>query len=55
MFANDTRIDVETALEVNNEFGIISMFKVKKTKNNEQRKMKGMISMLAGTKKEELW
>ena len=40
-------MDVETALEVNNEFGIISTFKAKKKKNIEERKMKTMIRMIA--------
>ena len=49
-FENYTKMDVDNALEVNNEFGIIIMFKVRNIKNTEERKIKGMKRMLAETK-----
>ena len=51
---NDTKINAETALEVNNEYGIISTFRAKQNKKTEERKMKRIISMLAETKKRTL-
>ena len=47
-FANEINIYFETALGVDGECGIINAFKVKKNKKTEERKMKGMISTLAG-------
>ena len=54
-FANETKIDAETALEANGERGIISTFKVKKKKNTEEIKIKEMLSILCRNEKEELW
>ena len=45
-FANESVINVDTALEVNGECGIISKFTVKEKKNTEECKIKGMISMI---------
>ena len=45
-FVNETKIDVNTTLEVHSECGIMSMFKTKETKNTEERKMKGTIITL---------
>ena len=44
--------NVETALEVNFECGIINTFKVKEKEKTEKRKMKGMLSTLIKTKNE---
>ena len=46
------KIDVNTALEVNGECGIINTFKVKEKEKTEKRKMKGMLSTLIKTKNE---
>ena len=43
-------MNVDTTLELNGEFGIISTLKVKKNKNTEERKMKETLSTLAETK-----
>ena len=40
------KIDVNTALEVNGECGIINTFKVMKKKNSEEHKINGIISTL---------
>ena len=48
---NKSYANVETVLEVNGEYGVISIFKVKEKKKTEERKMKGMLSTLAETKK----
>ena len=49
--ANKAKFYVETELEVNGECKIRSGFKVKKNQKTEKRKMKGMISTIAETKK----
>ena len=54
-FANETKIDAETALEANGECEIMSTFKVKEKKNSEEIKIKGMLSILRRNEKEELW
>ena len=50
-FINETKIDVNTAPEVKGNYAIISTFMAKKKKNTEERKIKGVISTLAETKK----
>ena len=51
MVINETKIDVETVIEVNYQWGIISTFKVNKSKNNEERKMEGILRMLRRNEK----
>ena len=53
-FENETKIDAKTELEVHGNCGIMSTFKVKKKKNIELRKMKGMNSNLTETKKNNI-
>ena len=49
MFTNETKIDVETTLEVHGKCGIIS---TSEEKNTDKQKMKtGIISMLTQKKK----
>ena len=50
-FKIEAKIDVETALEVNSECGIISTFKANKKKSTEEQKMKVMISKLRRNEK----
>ena len=52
---NKTIVNVDTALEVNGEWIIISILKVKKKKNTEERKMKGILSTLRRNQKVEFW
>ena len=49
-FANETKVDVEISLEAKCKYKIISTFKVKKNKNTDEQKIKGMLSMLAEAK-----
>ena len=53
-FLNETKIDVETAPDLNGEYVRISTFKLKKKKNTEEHKIKGIISKLSETKKKIL-